>query len=545
MKRNIVVLFKGNPYRDSTAGSGNRVPLIPLALISLASPLREAGYVVKIVDQDGFVQDVFSSLGDIWDKVVCVGISALTGKEIFEATEFAGLVKEKDSSIPIVWGGWHVSILPEQSLEHPGVDIVVEGLGQKTFVDLVKVIATGQSVEGVKNIYYKNKAKVVYTGLEHNLRLESFLLPAFDLLDLDYYRGYSLFLRYKENIRGLNITGHLYYVSSFGCPNECAYCCSNRVFGKKMFKYDIRKVVDQIKWLVDEKKFNFISFMDANFFVDINRIKELCELLIKEKVNFVWDAQMYVKDIIRYEQSGLWPLMVKGGCWRVNIGSETGSQKLLDYIRKKIVVDEIYQSARILSKHNVEGAYNFLFSLPREESKKDIFASFELAKNLKQINPEFVFPVSFYIPFPGTTMYEDALSRGFVPPSSLEEWGRFDTNYNTTSDKCPWKSPKTEKLIMNVLTFYIPLAIPGNIHRGTISNIKHKMQYSKVRILIKIAHYLAKWRVKHSFYCLPFEVYVFKLYRRIRGQALYTPGGRVGSKMNNESSVTKKILVSK
>jgi anaerobic magnesium-protoporphyrin IX monomethyl ester cyclase len=423
MKRNIVVLFKGNPYRDSMAGGGNRVPLIPLSLISLASPLREAGYVVKIVDQNGFVKDVFSSLGDIWDKVVCVGISALTGKEILEAIEFTGLVKEKDPSIPIAWGGWHVSILPEQSLQHPNVDIVVEGLGQKTFVNLVKVISTGYPLEGVKNIYYKNKEKVVYTGSEYNLRLESFSLPAFDLLDIDYYREYSLFLKYKENIRGLNIKGHLYYVSSFGCPNECAYCCSNRMFGKKMFRYDVRKVVDQIQWLVNEKKFNSISFMDANFFIDANRVKELCELFIKEKLCFVWDAQIYVKDIIRYEQSGLWPLMVNGGCWRVNIGTETGSQKLLYYMRKKIVVDEIYQSARILSKHNVEGAYNFLFALPREESKKDIFASFELAKNLKEINPEFVFPVSFYVPFPGTTMYEDALTRGLLSPSSLEEWG--------------------------------------------------------------------------------------------------------------------------
>lgn len=529
MTRNVVVLFKGNPYRDSTAGGGNRVPIIPLALISLASPLRDAGYVVKIVDQNGFAKDVFLSLGDIWDRVICVGISALTGKEITEAIEFVGLVKEKNSNIPIIWGGWHVSILPEQSLVHPGVDIVVEGLGQKTFVDLIKVIATGQPLESVKNIYYKNKGKVVYTGLEHNLRLESFSLPAFDLLDLDYYRGYSLFLRHKENIRGLNITGHLYYVSSFGCPNECAYCCSNKVFGKRMFKYDIKRVVDQIKWLVSEQKFNSISFMDANFFVDARRVKELCELLIKEKVNFVWDAQMYVKDIIRYEQSGLWALMVKGGCWRVNIGSETGSQKLLDYIRKKIVVDEIYQSARILSKHSVEGAYNFLFVLPWGESKEDISASFELANNLKKINPEFVFPVSFYVPFPGTTMYRDALNRGFVPPSSLEGWGKFDTNYDTASEKYPWKSPKTGKLIMNVLAFYIPLAIPGNIHRGTISNIKYKLQYSKIRIFIKIAHYLAKLRVKYSFYCFPFEVYLFKFYRRISGHALYVPGGRVGN----------------
>ncbi|MGB2728977.1 MAG: radical SAM protein [Halobacteriota archaeon] len=524
-KKDVVVLFKGNPYKNTKNREKLRVPLIPLSLISLASPLKEAGYTIKIVDQSRSVEEHFSDLGDIWQRVICVGLSALTGSEISEGIDFVSLIKKKDPTIPVVWGGWHVSILPEQSIKHRCVDIIVKGLGQKTFLDLVKCIDSGRSLDSVKNLYYKDGNKTVFTGIDCDLKLEDYPLLAFGMLDLEDYRKNSLFLRLKEVIRDLEITGHLYYVSSFGCPNDCAYCCSRAVFGRKIYKYNIEKVVEQIKWLVNEKKFNSISFMDANFFIDIHRVKTLCELLVKEKIKFVWDAQMHVKDIIRYEKKGLWKLMTKSGCWRVNIGSESGSQEILDYIRKHIKIDEIFQSAQILSKYKVEAAYNFLFALPLVEDKKHIYESFKLAEKLKRINPEFSLPISFYVPFPGTTMYNDALSRGLKPPDSLEEWGQFDTNYDVASEVYPWKFLKREKLIMDVLTFYIPLAIPGNMYRGTIRQINDKMQNSKIKSFIKMAHCLAKLGVKYSFYHIPFEIMIFKLYRFLKGSPAYLPGG--------------------
>lgn len=526
--KDTVVLFKGRSYNDNDAQAQLRVPLIPLSLISLAAPLKEAGYKVEIIDQAALEGNNFEFGSYVWGKVLCVGISALTGREIAEGIAFAKLVKEDFPHIPVVWGGWHVSILPEESMAHDCVDFVVKGLGQKSLLELVDCFSRGKKNADIAGVYCKSNGVIVHAPGNHFSGLDRCPLPAFDMLNLEYYRKHSLFLRHKPIINGMEITGHLYYVSSFGCPNECAYCCSNRMFGKRMYKYDIEKVVEQIEWLVKEKKFNSISFMDANFFVDMERIKRFCLLIKKSRLSFVWDAQMCVRDIIRYEREKVLGLVKESGCYRVNIGAESGAQETLNYIRKNIKVDDILESARIITRHGIEAAYNFLFGLPEVEKRKYIYESFSLMVKLKKINPEFVLPVSFYVPFPGTSMYKDAVQRGWRPPDSLDIWGSFDSNYDCASKTYPWKSARLERLIYDAATFYVPLAIPGNMYRGTLRRIKAKMKSSKVKVFIKIGHYLAYLRVRYSFYHFPFEKVIFKIYRFLRNVPVYLPGGKSG-----------------
>lgn len=524
--KDTVLLFKGQPYGPFDERIKSRVPLIPLSLISLASPLLPEGYKVKIIDQSGPIENIFESLKGILDKVICVGISALTGNEITEGIAFSRVIKEHNADIPIIWGGWHVSVFCEESIKNAYVDIVVKGLGQRIFLDLVNCISKSLPLANVNGIYYKEQGRIVKTKEADNLRLEELPLPAFEMLDLDHYREQSLALRQKPIINNLEITGYLYYVTSFGCPNECAYCCSESVFGRRMYRYDIGKVADQIKWLVEEKQFNSIGFMDANFFINMDRVENFCRLILKKKINFAWDAQMYVRDILRYEQKSILSLLRESGCFRVNIGSESGSQEVLEYIKKHIKVEEILTAARILNKHKIEAAFNFLFGLPRMEDKKQIYESFKLAAELKKINTEFSFPVSFYVPFPGTKMYGDAVTRGLRIPDNLEGWGSFNTYYDKARGAYPWKPDRFQRLVSNVMTFYIPLAFPGTMYRGTLTRIKEKMNYSNLRLFIKLGHFLASIRIKHSFYYCPFEVFIFRIYRFFSRAPIYQAGGK-------------------
>ena len=517
--KDVVVLFKGRPMADP------RSTLIPLQLISLAPPLIDSGFQVKIVDQFDSVEDAFKQIADELENTVCVGVSAVTGHEIADGVEFARRVK-RAIDVPVVWGGWHPTILPGETVRHNYVDIVVKGAAQNTFLKLVQSIASENDLSSVNNIVYKKDGQIVETPNELP-NLSECGLPAFNMLDLEYYRKCSLPLRHKANIGGNEITGYLYYVTSFGCPNRCAYCCSRSVFGTKMHNYDIVKVVEQIRWLVNDKKFNSIGFMDANFFINHKRVELFCKLIIENDIQFFWDAQMYVRDILRYEKKGLMELVKKAGCFRVNVGAESGSSEVLEYMQKSISMGHILESARILNKHNIDAAYNFLFGLPKVENEKHLRESFVLARELKKINPEFCFPVSFYVPFPGTPMYKDAIDSGFGAPTNLEDWGDFDTSYDTASETYPWKSQSKEKLIYNAMTFYLPLAYPGNIRRGTISMLKDKMRHSKFRLLIKIGSWLARQRARISLYRMPFEVWLFNLYRKIKGIRQYNSGAEV------------------
>ena len=526
--KKTVILFKGKSYKESLSRAQQRVSLIPLSLIAIAAPLRAAGYTVEIIDQQDPVDDIYSRLLPLFGETLCIGISALTGNEIKEGVFFSTMIKKSHPEIPVVWGGWHVSVLPEESIKYQGIDIIVKGLGQVTFLNLVNAIARQErDFSSVPGVYFKRDGAVVKTMQDQDIKLESVPLPAFDMLDLEYYRQQSLHLRHKPVIDGLDITGYLYYVSSFGCPCACAYCCNDTIFRRRSYAYPAEKVVDQIGYLVEEKGFNSIGFMDANFFININRVENICRLILQKNIRFAWDAQMHVTDIIRYEKKGILKLIRESGCFRVNVGSESGSQEVLDYINKRITIEEIRESARILKRYDMEAAYNLLFGLPMIEKRKHLYESFRLAEGLKKISPDFSLPVSFYVPFPGTPMYRDAVQGGLRVPDTLAGWGDFDTKYDGDSQQnYPWRSRSDEELIRNVMFFYIPLALPGNMCRGTLTLIKEKLKSSRLRWFIKVGHRLAKWRLRYSFFRFPFEIYIFKLYRSMTRSSEYVPGGK-------------------
>ena len=130
IKDKFIFLF--HPHPDTEG-----LRMAPLALLSIAS-LIEKEYDIRIFhsyDQ----ADYLEALEQI-DKAVCVGITALTGYQITDGLKLAKLVKEKNSKIPVVWGGIHATIEPRQTAENPYVDIVVKGQGEETFAELVRAL---------------------------------------------------------------------------------------------------------------------------------------------------------------------------------------------------------------------------------------------------------------------------------------------------------------------------------------------------------------------------------------------------------------------
>lgn len=113
----------------------------PLSHLALAGPLRDAGYDVQIVDAKWDL-DWQSRLRDVVDNLLCVGVTSLTGPSVSDGLKFAAFVRQLRSDLPIVWGGWHVSFAARQAIEDPHVDIVVSGMGERTFVDVVRAIET-------------------------------------------------------------------------------------------------------------------------------------------------------------------------------------------------------------------------------------------------------------------------------------------------------------------------------------------------------------------------------------------------------------------
>src|SRR5437763_1973459 len=138
--RKVVFFFPAFSSQEATA---------PLGILAVATPLLRAGYQVRIIDSTitpGFEQRVVEEMRD----ALCLAVSLVTGPMIRETVRVARAVKLRYPSKPVVLGGWHPSLLPDQTLAAECVDIVVKGQGEDAFLEVVQRIEAGESMAGVE-----------------------------------------------------------------------------------------------------------------------------------------------------------------------------------------------------------------------------------------------------------------------------------------------------------------------------------------------------------------------------------------------------------
>ncbi len=174
---------KGTVLLVYPGGFNSVFPEIPLPLVYLAWALRRASYEVEILDTRIHSFDQMSR-----DDYLFVGISSMTGPMIRDGLRFARHVRERNPKIPIVWGGIHVTLLPEQSLENDLVDIVVRGEGELTVVELAGALAAGGALSKVRGISYKQDGVVRSNPDREFMDMDQIDIELpYDLLEMEKY----------------------------------------------------------------------------------------------------------------------------------------------------------------------------------------------------------------------------------------------------------------------------------------------------------------------------------------------------------------------
>jgi len=134
--------------------------LPPFSLLAIAGPLVQEGYEVALVDGrlvPDYVERVLEEAGE----AICLGISVLTGNQIKQALELSAAIKDRFPDLPVVWGGYHPTLLPDQTIANPLVDVVVRGQGELTFKRLVQALASGASLRGIPGLSFKEPGRIV------------------------------------------------------------------------------------------------------------------------------------------------------------------------------------------------------------------------------------------------------------------------------------------------------------------------------------------------------------------------------------------------
>lgn len=490
MKNKVLLVYPG--------GFGSIFPELPMSLLYLSWALKKKAYDVEILDMR------LKSYKEIRDKdYLFVGISSMTGLMIKEGLKTAKHIRELNSKIPIVWGGVHVTLLPEQSLMNHYVDIVVRGEGELTIQELSEKLQSNEDLSGIKGISFKKEGKII-TNPDREVM---------DLNKIDTKLPYELFDMDRYSFTAFPIH------TSRGCPYRCGFCY-NTVFNKRRWRYKTSdRVLDEIEYVVKKFGINKISFTwEDEFFINVKRVREVCIGILERGIEIKWDSfcrfnsfQMVDDDLLK--------LVEKSGCATLSFGGESGSQRMLDeVIKKDIKVEQIIKTTERLRSTNIRQIVSFMSCLPTE-TDEDMKLTYSLMDKLVMINSNiYLNGIYLYTPYPGTPLFEFVVKDyGYEAPNSLEKWSEYGIYRNVGIKWHPNDYVKKCKTI-SILTrfpFYkknFSLKDVKSIIGGTrFSKFPFNLAYF---VLTNLAIYRWKWK----FFKFPLEwIFIEKALEKIRG----------------------------
>ena len=358
---------------------------MPVTALAVSAELLAQGHEVTIWD-DRVDNVKEKSLLHLIESHKEIMISAFTGYQLSEAYRFAKMIKETYLNKKIILGGPHATALPEQTLESPYIDEVIQG-----------EIDTGE-----------------------------YPLPYW-LIDIEKYINPA--------------TERAIYVSSYGCVGHCTFCSTKK--RRKLMFLPFERIEADIDYLMSRYLFKEIVFFDATIFTKPDRVHRLS--LIMRKHNLSWIADARADEIVRMFQGSLDKKILNdimgSGLTQLTIGLESGSESIVKIMKKgKDHLRKYKECAYIMSKYDVKMVSGVIFGCP-SETIDNLLETIEYIKMIKGINPNFFISTTFFRPLPDTLMADMAKEYGYKEPDSLQGWAELGQQnhyeYNTFMD-APW-----------------------------------------------------------------------------------------------------------
>ena len=412
-----------NPQGWRFIGDGT----VPSGLLAVAAALVPR-YRVTLIDQRvdrGWRARLACALRR---RPLLVGVSSMTGKQILDGLRISARVRREAPDVPVVWGGVHASLLPEQTVAHPAIDYVVAGEGEHTLSALADDLAAGGTGAGIPGLWHALDGAPASAGPRPPLDAAELPRMPYELLDLERY------VRRERFGRTLSL------FSSRGCPFRCSFCYNVAFFGGARWKpLPARGVADEVIELARRHRLDHVQFLDDNFFVHRPRVLEIGRALAASGLGLRWSVLGgHVKNLVKWSVDELHE-MHGCGLREVLIGAESGSQRILDAIEKDYRLDELFTVNRRLAEAGVQPTYSFMSGLPGE-TEDELRETIQAMFRLKREHPDAIMGnIKPFLPYPGTALYEESIRRGFDPPTRLEDWAGF-ASYNYGRLRIRWLS---------------------------------------------------------------------------------------------------------
>jgi radical SAM superfamily enzyme YgiQ (UPF0313 family) len=386
--------------------SGYQVGSMPLGIGYLASYLKTQGHEVAFVDRvpgyyrngrdlafvDGQLRAEAEAFRPDW-----IGIT-MTTAQVYDAYHVAKLLRQVPGArnAGLVVGGYHPTTEPDLTLrECDEVDIVVRGEGEFTFADLV----AGLDPTSVLGITYRKDGQILSTrDRPLHEKLDDLPAPPRNLFDAGFY-----FRRKADVLSGWYVKAAT-LMTSRGCPKRCKFCAAEIILPRVRF-HSVDYVLAELDGILRQYDVEVISFIDIMFLSRWSRTEELCRRLIAEKFTrrLRWGASITADSVTKDRLA----LMKEAGCRYLNFGFETGSQRMLDLMNKRVKIEKNHNAARWAQELDLMCNSAFLVGLPGE-TEADITLTTEFLKSYNIFSTG----LNIMAPLPGSTYYREFLDSG-------------------------------------------------------------------------------------------------------------------------------------
>jgi len=379
---------------------------IPHGLAILANVVRKKmGITPEFIDINAHrynEKEVESILQSMRFDVVLIGGLIPVYKRIIL---YADMIKKINPNALIVAGGSAAMSVPHLLLQNSRVDVVCAGEGEKVILDLLEGLKNHQleNLTHIKGFYYKVNGKILFSGnpdLLNDLDTES-VLPAYDLLPMEIYLSNP----------AVGFGRDIDFISSRGCPFSCTFCY--QPWGKRFRAHSVDFIIEALISLKKNYNIDFVSFQDDEFMANKKRVYEFCEKVQKHIPGLLWSCtgriNLVNEDIVE--------AMRNAGCVSISYGFESGSPRILKVMNKKATIEQMENAVRVNRKFGMMLPVSFIIGMPGENEESCRETVEFCVRNELPLKS-----IMFATPYPGTKLFDSAVSSGRIKKEKLHEF---------------------------------------------------------------------------------------------------------------------------
>jgi anaerobic magnesium-protoporphyrin IX monomethyl ester cyclase len=471
----VIILFHPRAVRPK-----NR--RFPLAILSIAAVLEgKEDYIIVDGNLDPHPDRTIDKIV-AEHQVELLAVSVMPGPQMVAAMELCRDFRVKHKSVPIVWGGYFPSLYTDATLNANYVDFAIKGQGEEAILELIAALRGNKAFAGIGNLCYKDMFGLHVQNATRPLRSPN------DFPELPYHRLDQVNKYLLPTFLGRRTAVHH---ASIGCPFRCQFCGVVPIFDGRQKVEAAERTADVLTRLQKTYGIDAVQFYDNNFFLNESHAYRQAELLVP--LNLRWWCEGRIDTMLRYSDDTL-RLIRRAGAKMIFFGAESGSDKTLLAMNKRITTDQTLDLASRIRKFDIIPEFSFVVGNP-EDPELDTRETIEFVRKIKRLNPDAEIIVQHYIPTPHPDGMFGKIDSKIEFPRTPEEWAT-DRWFNFTIRKdphLPWLPRHVKRRIDN-----FELVI--NSRWPTVQDV-HLPSWGRIML-----QSLSSWRYAMGIYGAPLEL---------------------------------------